>query len=170
MTVINPSEIYLPDDHSVITFYGLILDCGNEVEEKFIKPNRLAYFDIKQCKAVSRKGKEIYYIFDENSILLVRDSNNFIRPLGRRALIQRDTDEFKTYGGVIIPACRPTTDQSKKGFYYRGGIHNGEVIDFICNPGDRIEIQTWDRNIYEIEVDGKYMLSVPLDLIVYKET
>jgi co-chaperonin GroES (HSP10) len=173
LTVARKSNIYLPDEHSINIFLGLILDTGKEVEDKIITPNRIGYFDIRDVKGIINKinGEivDTYYIFEEKAILLIRDNKGVTRPFGRRALVWRNTDEVKE-NGIWIPACYQTRDQTKKCFYYRPGVVNGEIVDFPCLPGDKIELKGWDMSMREIQVDDKYMLSVNLDDIVYKET
>jgi co-chaperonin GroES (HSP10) len=169
LTVVRRSNIFLPQENSINIFLGLILDCGNEINDKIIVPNRLAYFDSNFCRGKYKRNNISYYFFREESVILVKDNSGVFRPFGNRALVWRDTEEEQLASGIWIPACYQTKDQTKIAYYYRAGINNGEIVDFPCTPGDKIELRKWDTSLHEIEVDGKYMLSVPTNMIVYKK-
>lgn len=106
------------------------------------------------------------YLFSEEDVMLIR-IGGMMRPYGKYVLVERINEEQKI-GGIIIPGAYNTTDQSLFGVVVANGWINDKEYESNVSPGDVIHIAKWDMKIREVEVDGKYHLIVPGNLIDYK--
>lgn len=160
---IERSSLHLPDETVQKTFYGHVVDCGKLVTQ--LDKGYVCLFENKpQAKY---KG---FFIFDQYDALLVR-SGKIYRPIGNRILIKRKLFERITPGGIIIPDCYQTVDQSKDGIVYSAGLNNKNIIDIEndwgIGVGDNIVLDGWKNEHKEIEINREYFLSVRLKDILY---
>ena len=155
--------IYLSQSQNQKVFYGRVTSVGEKVSNKSIKVDSIVCCDVQGVTEV----KDTYFV-NECGVILIR-KNNLWRPVGRKLLVQREVEEFKTQGGVIIPSCYKSADQSMHCVFILNGILNDEIYDpgFELIAGDVIRLAKWNDKMKEIEIDGKYNLIIKPSDILY---
>lgn len=80
------------------------------------------------------------------------------RPLHDRVVVEREEEETKTAGGIIIPDT--AKEKPQKGVVLAVGTglrdESGKVVPLDVKPGDRILFSKWSGT--EITLDGKELL------------
>ncbi len=160
---VERQSLHIPDETVQKTFYGHVIDCGKLVTQ--LDKGYVCLFENKP--QVRYKD---FYVFDQYDTLLVR-SGKIYRPIGNRILIKRKLFERTTSGGIIIPDCYQTVDQSKDGIVYSAGLNNKKIIDIEndwgIHIGDEVMLDGWKNEHKEIEINREYYLSVRLKDILY---
>lgn len=161
--------LYTPEQTVQKNIYGIVISVGKNV--KHIKKNHVVLINGSGIiKTLEDDG--VYHILKESDVLLVY-VNNFYRPIGRRVLIKRETEEQALESGIIIPACFKTRDQSLFGIVMSEGVINGKALNIEkelgIRIGQRVRLEKWDISHLEIEINREYYLSVLLKNILYAE-
>lgn len=184
MNIRSQSSIILPDSAQHGFFYGTIKDVGEKVNKSiivgmqgFFKRLKGRHYDVQE----EGKDKERVFMFHEQYLFLVRWRGQW-HPIGNKFLVQRDVEEQISAGGIIIPACRRTTDQSLFGHVLRKGLVCIEdeskgwcfteikEFDYPIRNGDRVKIKQWDVQLQEIGIDNRVCLIVQPSNLDYKIT
>lgn len=160
----HEGRIILPDNYWQKFFYGFVVGKADAVD-KSIQIDDLCLFSWTANKnrlPIDFSPAKDLFVFNENDVILVRDKK-IMRPFGKRVLISRDNTEKKV-GNIVFHELSQSKLSSLYGVVKTLGTKNG-VIESNLKVGDYVRIEKWDLSIYEIEVDGKYCLSVPEKLI-----
>jgi co-chaperonin GroES (HSP10) len=112
------------------------------------------------------------FIIPEHEVLGMFDSENRLKPIGRKLLVKRIIESEKLSSGIIIPYGTQTKDQTLWCEIEAFGIPN--LNDMFRNRtlavGDRVMIDPWDMNYIELgNMNGGYYLIVHEDKIAYAE-
>ena len=81
-----------------------------------------------------------------------------LKPLHDRVLVERDEQEDRTKGGIIIPDTAQEKPMEGKVVSVGGGARNenGQVVALDVKKGDRILFGKWSGT--EVKIDGKELL------------
>lgn len=155
--------IHIPEEKLQKEFYGIIQEVGNKVRDTFLQKD-LIVFLTSTSKHTCKYGD--LYVIKEHDILAIK-KDGIIRAFGDRVLIKRLNQETVSPGGIIIPDCHDSADQSLEGILISRGVKNGQVIDIPIHGGETVRIEKWNQYIVELDVDGEYYLSVRVRDICY---
>ena len=162
MTPLREGKIHLPDEFYQKSLFVAIQDVGNKVKDSFIVPDRIVMLSPSCMRTIIDKE---HFFFKESDIIAVK--HDVIRPFGKRALIKRFNHEQVSKGGIIIPDCHDSADQSLEGILLYSGMVNGRLVELPVPCGEKVKIEKWSMNLIEIDINGEYYLSVPIKELQY---
>lgn len=162
---LRKSNIYVPEI-TRSSFFGIVCATGPGVKNKTISQGLMVACD---RNTLIKTPIENVYIFHDHDIFAGYLKGKW-RPIGWKVAIKRDIEEEITPGGIIIPACYQTKDQSLYGHIDCKGYIDNEEIDYPVECGDSVKLRKWDQRITELSIyapDGKtdYILIAPVSTL-----
>jgi len=159
------SSVIIPDSVQAGYFYATVTSVGMNCARAIVSCDKVV---VKHEKREPFKHNEKdYYIVKSRDILLIKKKDTWY-PVGNKSLLQRLNEEEITKGGIIVPACYSTQDQTLNTIFIRSGLADPfRTIESTLLPGDFVRIAKWDQMIEEIDINGKYHLIVPNPLLLY---
>lgn len=159
--------VHLPDSTVQKSFFGIVKKIGNKVIDKYIVPDRTVLIS-PTC--IRQKISDNEFVVKETDIIAVRNEH-IIRPFGtgkhrNRVFIKRLNEEQKI-GSIIIRANHDTQDQTLEGIIMQRGLVDGNLVDIPVPSGTKVKIDKWSLHLIEIDIDGEYFLSVPVNQLQY---
>ena len=164
-TPIRTGNIFIPETAVQDHFYGTIVKIGNKVKDvNSLKVGRTVI--VRKGSGVKYQ-KNLYLVHDYEILMLVFDG--VWRPFGHKVLLERRIEESISAGGILIPACYQTKDQTRECTFIKPGIINGKEVEVPLETGDTVIVTKWDMTIDEVEYNGSYGIVVPIKLLSHKE-
>ena len=159
--------IHLPDSIKQKSFFAIIHDTGEKVKDSYLVKDRIVFLNPYCMRIKFDETKR--FIAKESDIVAVMQEG-VLRPFGNRVLMRRLNQERVSSGGIIIPDCHESADQTLEGILVGYGVVNGNIIDFPVPVGDHVKIEKWSPNLIEIDVNGEYDLTVPVKELQYAKS
>lgn len=157
---VREAMIALPEVRQQRSFVLKVLQTGPDVKSKIVIPNRIILANKEPFKINGQ------FFIRESDIVLVKA--DIWRPFGKRLMVERLNSEF-SINGIIIPDCYQNTDQSLHCVFFNHGIQDDEqIFEYPLVAGDIIRLEKWDKEIREVDIDGRFFLIVKPSHILYK--